>query len=250
MSHGPRQHQPTPSRISFRPVIEPIPLPKSQRLIITVATGNAQKILANTAGPMKSYAAKCGADFIALTNGTQDWPMAEKFRISHYARHYERILFVDADVFIRSSSPNIFDEVPAGRIAMHDDTPGLLRSSFGLDWMRLELETICESQKWQVPVAAFCLNTGVVLFDREDAGIWSPPSLPFPTFHCAEQDIVQIRSAATERVFFLHEKWNWQWWSNLEFAGIEHANFIHLAGMSQAHPNMQIPLLRALALTP
>ena len=133
---------------------------------------------------------------------------------------------------------------------MHDDTPGLLRSSFGLDWMRLELEAVCKSQNWDVPVAAFCLNTGVVLFEKEDAGIWAPPRHPFPTFHCAEQDIVQIRSAATDRVFFLHEKWNWQWWANLEFAGIEHANFIHLAGMSQFQPTMQVPLLRALALTP
>lgn len=249
MSHHSQQRG-VPPLIAYRATEDPVPSPRSKRLIITVATGDAQKILANTAGSMKNYAIRCGADFIALTNSTQEWPLAEKFRIAHYAKFYERTLFLDADVFVRSSAPDIFDEVPAGRIAMHDDTPGLLRSSFGLDWMRLELETICASQQWPVPLAAFCLNTGVVLFDKKDADIWAPPLRPFPTFHCAEQDIVQIRVAASGRLFSLHEKWNWQWWDNLEFAGIEYANFIHLAGMSQAHPKMQIPILRALSLTP
>jgi len=236
--------------VSFRPVVEPTPLPKSKRLIITIATEISQKILAETAESMKRYAAKCGADFIAITNCTQDWPLAEKFRLAHYAGYYERVLFLDSDVFVRNSAPNIFEEVPAGVVAMHDDTPSLLRSGNGVEWLRSELEIICKSQKWSPQMAAFCLNSGVVLFDGADAGIWSPPEYPFPTFHCAEQDVVQIRAAATNRIFFLNEKWNWQYWVNPTLAGIEHAHFVHLSGMSQSNPTMQIPILRALALTP
>jgi hypothetical protein len=249
MSYGHNKHQGTPLT-AYRPWVDPIPRPQSKRLIITVATGNAQKILAHTAGPMKRYASKCGADFIALTTSTQAWPLAEKFRISHYAKYYERVLFLDADVFIKSSATDIFNEVPPGRIALHDDTPGLLSSAHGLDWIRTELEIVCGSQRWPIPMVAYCLNSGVVLFDGVDADLWSPPVHPFPTFHCAEQDIVQFRATATDRLFLLHEKWNWQWWANTEFAGIEYASFVHLAGMSQAYPNMQIPMLRALALTP
>lgn len=249
MSYGPNKLQRS-LMTTYRPWVDPIPHPKSKRLVITVATGNAQKILAHTAGPMQRYAAKCGADFIALTNGTQDWPLAEKFRISHYAKHYERSLFLDADVFVRSSATDLFSEVPVGMIALHDDTPSLLASLHGLDWLRDELEMVCGSQRWPIPMSVYCLNSGVVLFDGADAHIWSPPIHPLPSFHCAEQDIVQVRATATDRLFLLHEKWNYQWWAHTDFAGVEHANFIHLAGMSQGHPTMQIPLLRALALTP
>jgi hypothetical protein len=230
--------------------MEHVPLPESKRLIITVATGQAQKILANTVTQMKAYAVKCGADFMSLTNETQTWPLAEKFRIAHYAKYYDRTLFLDADVFVRSSAPDIFEEVPVGRVALHDDTLKLLASAHGLDWVRTELGFVCETQQWKTPLVPYCLNSGVVLFDRNDADIWSPPIHPFPTFHCAEQDMVQYRATATSRLFLLHEKWNWQWWANLNFEGIENANFIHLAGMSQAYPSMQIPVLRALALAP
>lgn len=249
MSYGANKSQ-SQGLTSFRHHVEPVPHAKSKRLVITIATGSSQRILAETAGPMKRYAERCGADFIAITNGTQAWPLAEKFRIAHYARHYERVLFLDADVFVRGSSPDIFEEVPAGRVAMYDDTPSLLRSDQGLDWLREELEIVCESQRWSRPTAAFCLNSGVVLFDGADAGIWSPPEHPFPTFHCAEQDIVQVRSTATDRLFFLNEKWNWQFWANPTLAGIENAHFVHLSGMSQSLPIMQIPILRALNLAP
>lgn len=227
-------------------MLEP-PVIGGDRLVITVATGKAQELLAHTLPRFRAYAEKVGADFIALTNTTQTWPLAEKFRVAHYAANWNRTLYVDADVFVRSSAPDIFEAVPVGTVGIYDDTPGLLGKHYGLDWLTKELAAISESQGWSMPLATSCLNSGVVVCDRKDANIWMPPEREFPLLHCSEQNIVQTR-VQQRVVSYLSEHWNFQWWANPKFEGIEHAHFIHLAGMSKKVPDMPIPILRALAL--
>jgi hypothetical protein len=234
---------------SFKPVAEPAVHPSKPLLIITVGTARAQSILALTMPAMQAYAARVGADFIALTNQTQSWPLAEKFRVAHYAKAYQRTLFVDADVLIRSTAPDIFKAVHPRRIGIYDDTPGLLSGLGGLDWIAIEMEAIRESQGWKPLNTASCLNSGVVLTSGKDSDIWSPPESPFPLTHCAEQHIVQCR--VMERpIQRLDAAWNYQWREHRDFAGIEHAHFVHLAGLSQANPEITPALIRALTLIP
>ena len=228
-------------------MLEP-PVIGGDRLVITVATGKAQELLAHTLPRFRAYAKKVGADFIALTNTTQTWPLAEKFRVAHYAANWNRTLYVDADVFVRSSAPDIFEAVPVGTVGIHDDTPMLLGKHYGTEWLTKELAAITESQGVPMPLVTVSLNSGVVVCDRKDAGIWIPPQSEFPLLHCSEQNIVQGRVQQCD-VHYLEQAWNFQWWANQKFEGIEHAYFVHLSGMSKQMPDMMVPLLRALALT-
>jgi hypothetical protein len=239
----------SPKRItSFRPVMERPVTPQSERLIITVGTGKSQALLAVTLPAMRDYAARVGADFIALTNPTQDWPLAEKFRVSRFASQWLRTLYLDADVFVRSTAPDIFDAVPVAHVGMLDDMPALLTGS-GVDWLDREMVELAESQGTIAAPTAICLNSGVVVCDFLSAEIWGPPDAPFPVRHCMEQNIVQTR-ALQHPIHYLPEKWNYQYWRNRDFAGVENAHFVHLSGMSQAAPDLMLPVLRALALTP
>ncbi len=71
--------------------------PKRDLLIITHATGKTFNELLEVTGPvLEEYAENVGADFVALTNATQQWWGLEKFRVLEFARHYERTLYIDA----------------------------------------------------------------------------------------------------------------------------------------------------------
>ena len=234
---------------SFTPPVEREIQPTSSRLLITVGVGGAREILKLSSPSMRAYAARIGADFLALTNCTQDWPLAEKFRIGHYARRYERILFVDADVFIRSDAPDVFATVPPGSIAMHDDMFDLERmggSPGGSCWIESEIRSLGESQGVKIPRA--CLNSGVVVFDGKDADIWNAPPKPFPITHCSEQHWIQYQAINKGRLFSLPTEFNWQFWANPDFRGIEDSHFVHLAGVGERCPEMAQPLMRALCL--
>lgn len=234
---------------TFVQPLEQFTPPVKRRLVITVATGNSREML-KTSGPyMLAYADRIGADFLALTNRTQEWPLAEKFRVGHYARRYERVLFVDADVFIRPDAPDIFATVPPGSIAMHDDLFDLEHMGGGPGgsrWIESEIRSLGESQGVRIPRA--CLNSGVVVFDSKDADIWNAPPRPFPITHCSEQHWIQYQAINKGRLFSLPTEFNWQFWSNPDFRGIEDSHFVHLAGVGERCPEMALPLMRALCL--
>jgi hypothetical protein len=124
--------------------IEPDWKPAHKRLLITVATGKSSAVARITRPAMETYARFIGADFVTLDNRTQTWPLAEKFRIGHFASRYERTLYLDADVFVRDCAPDIFETVPAGAIALHND----FQEGDGTipPWLQKENESLSKSQ--------------------------------------------------------------------------------------------------------
>ena len=99
-----------------------------------------------------------------------------------------------------------------------------------------------------VKIARACLNSGVVVFDGKDADIWDAPPKPFPLTHCTEQHWVQFQAINKGRLFSLPTEFNWQFWANPDFRGIEDSHFVHLAGVGERCPEMAQPLMRALCL--
>jgi len=119
---------------------------------------------------MGMYAKRIGADFVAITKSAQDWWGLEKFRVHPFAQAYERTLYVDADVFLTEETPDLFEVVPAGHVAMHDDWSQL--PSF--EWVFEERRNILQSQELPMDNSKSVLNTGVVMCDRKHASIWNP----------------------------------------------------------------------------
>ncbi len=153
--------------------------PKRDLLIITIATGKTFNELLEVTGPvLEEYAENVGADFVALTNATQQWWGLEKFRVLEFAKQYERTLYIDADVILRDSAPNLFELVPRGYVAMHDDWPHLP----SYDWLWSERAAILGSQGRPMDRMETAWNTGIVLCDRDQADIWQPP-LPHSCHH-------------------------------------------------------------------
>ncbi len=95
----------------------------------------------------------------------------EKFRVLEFARQYERTLYIDADVILRESAPDLFELVPRGYVAMHDDWPHLP----SYDWLWSERAAILGSQGRPMDRMETAWNTGIVLCDRDQADIWQHP---------------------------------------------------------------------------
>ncbi len=197
------------------------------RIVCTVATGGAADLLEATEPLMRRYASKVGADFHAFTGPAGAYPLADKFRVHHLTSRYDRLLFVDADALIHPDTPDLFEQVPAGVVAVFDDAPYV-----SVPFKPLIAE-VAESQGL-THTRDRVLNTGVVLWKRDQPG-WQPPTKPLPTNHVSEQCWVQINIERNNLpIHLLPREWNHQWWSDRSLEHADRAHILHLAGMSQS----------------
>ena len=186
----------------------------SDRLLITVAIGEeALEIFSLTEPYLRAYARKCNAQFIVLKNRTQNWWGLEKFRVQHFSKFFERTLFLDCDLVVTADAPDLFDIVPEGYVALHDDWDRLTIR----DFVEIDAKIFRETQS-RPYLDARVFNSGVVLFDREHSNIWEPPPRPFGVTHTSEQAWVEqnIRHSKYP-LYFLGEEWNNQYWFGEDF---------------------------------
>ncbi len=161
--------------------------------VITMAIGyEAQQIFELTGPKMVEYADKCKADFHVITDDqSPSYRLANKFRLATLAENYERVLFLDADVWVRSGTPNIFATHSKGYVWMHSDITKHQNDSLLAEAKKTATEQ--QVPEWSPKV----LNSGVVLFDGSDRAIWQAPKMPFAPRHLAEQMWVEHQAIAT-----------------------------------------------------
>lgn len=211
---------------------EPPPLvlrPQSSSVVVTVAVGERARELHAITGPTQAgYARAIGADYLVITDATQSWPLAEKFRVAEVVGAYERTLYLDVDVVVRASAPSIWDELPPGSIGIHDDTP----------WVKLDLfvaeKTRIARALGQTPFLDGVWNSGVVVCSRDQESLWQFPAAPIPISHCAEQHVVELNCRrGAWPIKHLDRRWNWQWWIDRECRHLDGVYMAHLAGLGQ-----------------
>lgn len=198
---------------------------RSDRLVITIATGAKYIELLDVVRPsMEAYAAKCGADFLALTNQKCSHWHLEKFRVNEFAKQYEQTLYLDADCIIKPECEDLFSLYPDS-VAMHDDLQANTEVA-DLVWARAELSAVLSSQGVKPYELQRIVNSGVVLCtDRQNP--WTPPTLTLPGSHCAEQFWVDHQAGPECK--FLPIEFNTQYWMKGFFDKIDAAKIVHLA---------------------
>jgi len=205
------------------------PLPATRKLaVITLAVGQKSLNQHALTGPqMAAYAERCDADYHVITDDQHpSYPLANKFRLKTLAENYERVLFLDADVWVRSSAPNIFEQFDAANVWMHADRSHQSNyNSFVKDY------ALIAKQQQVDPIADYdCFNSGVVLFSQQHLAIWSEPPLPAPKQFLTEQIWIEynLRRSGV-MVGKLPTEWNTQRWFK-DFKQREAAaHFVHLA---------------------
>jgi hypothetical protein len=217
-------------------VIGPPPdlTPRSDRLVCTVAVGPSGEAMLKATGPlMQRYAAKVGADFLAITGDPLNpgYPLADKFRLHHLTPHYKRLLFVDADALIHPDAPDLFALVPRG-VAIRDDAAEVGDRAYLAEAFR---KTLASQGLPFAQDGGRVLNSGVVLWGRDTSDVWRPPPRPLPAgLHVAEQCWVH-HSVLRYQMYALDRQWNYQWWTDRKLEGVGPARpwILHMAGLSQ-----------------
>jgi hypothetical protein len=201
---------------------------KRPHAIFTLAAGQKSLDQFAITGPqMAAYADRIGADFHAITDDQQPaYPLANKFRLKTLAANYERALFLDADVWVRSTAPNVFEQFDADSIWMHADR----EHQANRDSLVTNYITIAKQQHVPPILDYDCLNSGVVLFSQQHLSLWSEPPLPAPKQFLTEQIWIEynIRRQSIP-IRLLPTEFNTQWWFPDFKSRESSANFLHLA---------------------
>lgn len=192
---------------------------QKNKAIVTIAVGQDYKQLLEITGPThRTYAERVGADYIQLTNQLYaDWKQ-EKFRAGIVGDQYDQTLFVDCDVVVRKSCPDLFQ---VNGIYIHDDREKLRMTH----WCEGDIARVAASQQVEPWPYLRCLNSGCFTFSRTE-NPWVMPLHPFHDSHCAEQWWVDRHIKSWTR---MDSKNNWQWWFHDFWDGVDDANVVHLA---------------------
>ena len=105
------------------------------KLIITLCSGQIFQEIARLTYPgLKDYAKMVGADLLLMEGiASHSHLMYRKFDIlNEFDRGYERILYVDLDVVIKPSAPDLFEQIPESHIGMFDESRYNIRSKASL----------------------------------------------------------------------------------------------------------------------
>lgn len=216
--------------------------PRSRLAVVTVASGaKTQELFAVSRPLMESYAARVGADLVILDQpGPAAWPMGAKFAIHRALERYGRIFYVDADVVLRPSVPNMFEAVPRDKIALWSDLADVLRGGGGFvdEFVRFR-ETMGFSNKPPFRLPAYW-NTGVFVASREHLPFFEPPAphVEIPILHCAEQHwFVSQLLDGNAPVMDMPREFNWQWWADPDFAArpVPREAILHFSGWTGPH---------------
>jgi hypothetical protein len=191
-----KKPEPPPARknpkLVYPVAVKPAEGPRSgPRLLLSAAVGaNGKKWLEITRPLMETYAAKCGAAFEVITDGDESYPLGEKWRIAEYLGRYDRVVFLDADVVVAPDTPDLFNLVPSTHVGVRDDWPwSCVQSGTNVlrAWLDPEIRAIRKAANRPGPLLSTVYNTGVLVLSSQHAGLFDPPKVPLPKFHCTEQ---------------------------------------------------------------
>lgn len=204
--------------------------------VATLSVGDQGREMLEISGPLlKAYADRIGARYHVFRVAESEFPCGEKFRVRDAVAHYDRTIFLDADVIVSPNCPSLFDVVPPGHVSAHDDAVvgarhGVLASA------QRESDILCDSQGRARRKVDKCYNSGVLVLDREHAGFFDPPTKPFPHSHCMEQwwEWLNVLEYGY-KTFDLPSVFNYQWWYDRRMPSIRERPDVmirHFSGMS------------------
>lgn len=216
-----------------------IPTPKSDYAVCVIpANESAMGLLDITRDSIKSYAKKCGADYIELTGDQHpDWPMANKYRVHNVSSVYEKTLYLDCDVLVTEDAPDIFQSTPNDAISAYDEYEDW-EVKHNVGWIKNEQEMIFrkvlgdEYTSKYIKNGAFLepksmINGGVLVIPKKLADYFQQPNEQYPKKWCFDQNLLTLL-LPKDKLFKLDKKYNCTYNSNTFYSSHKEAYFIHV----------------------
>lgn len=194
---------------------------------VIAANDPAMELLEVSRDSIKSYAKKCGADYIELTGDQcEDWPIGNKFRLYGVTSVYKKTVFFDCDTVIRHNTPNLFTITPDDKISAYDEYHDWKDKK----WIINQYETINKvfEKPFDVNVPKFMINSGVLVIPNSCHEYYKQPSEPYPKIWCFDQQYLSM-CLPDDKFFRLDRRWNntfatIDFWDYIESSYIFHIN--------------------------
>lgn len=144
---------------------------KVRRAVITLAIGEGYQQLALHTHPLfKRYADRCNADFISIERpkltDTLKLVTYEKLQVWDVLDgRYDQVLFVDTDIVLLPTAPNVFDLCPPGTFAAANEEGYSMSGAH----KRITQDQL-GSVEWNAPY----FNSGVMLFSPQHRELFNP----------------------------------------------------------------------------
>lgn len=169
---------------------------KMKRLIYQVYTGKKSHLYDHCTASVKAYAQRIGADYecqrtpilmikpdVFVTNRSKEsyekyggfLPIYEKENAFTYFKSYDQIAIIDADIYIRETAPNIFDEIKpdvdfAGVLEREMPiTPQYDRKLANYTRMQYGMNPINKLFDWKHKAGADFYNMGMMVMNKSFA---------------------------------------------------------------------------------
>ncbi len=217
---------------------------QSQNAVATWIAGEAGRRWFSVTGPAMARYAECiRADLVVLEGYTcQPYSMANKFRVKQLfdEYHYQRVLYIDADILVTPEAEDLFELVPEDKVAILDE--GDIYDYWMLAHYRHEAIELMRSQgipsdNLDIPSPK---NAGLYLIPKPYAEALQPPSDPFPlcyrngatieqTWFCL---MLEKHAAPIHPLRFPDQ--HWLWYLDQNERSIERGQFLHFCGLQHA----------------
>lgn len=208
-------------------ILCPLPDPVNRTALIVVAPdAKTQSEFAITGKRMREYAINHSMDFVLVSDITRQTHLCgNKYAYAQVAARYEQSLWLDTDIVVDPSSPNVVEEVPIGSWGLVDDMPFMdVTAWHATEWFEmqrdLEVPRIEITRVW---------NSGVVVAPKNSYRWYYPPPGRVKNVWCAEQHWHTYCLLKDASVIDLDSKWNngypWeQWETQVDASYFNHAN--------------------------
>ena len=171
-----------------------------KQAIVSAAFGVAYQELAEVTWPsQRAYASRIGSEFITIEKrlfpgASGHW---EKLQLRSFLDAYERVLWLDCDVIVRSDCPDLFLRVPAQAIGAWDESRSGPWDYRGIivKWAGLAGLTDISYPGWH-------FNSGVLVVSRCHANLFDDPPGAFPGYELLWDQGWLNFGAARDRIAF------------------------------------------------
>lgn len=218
--------------------VDDIPTPTSDYAICVIpANQSAMDLLEVTRDSIKSYAKKCGADYIELTGDQHpDWPMANKWRVHSVTSVYKKTLYLDCDIFVKPESPNIFEITPDNQISAYDEWE-VWEGKKQTEWIQREQNVVVrktldkDTKNRLIKNGKFTanamINGGVMVIPQSLSSLYKQPETTYPRQWCFDQHYISLVLDKSQ-FHNLDKKFNLEYVREDFFDCLDDSYFIHV----------------------
>lgn len=215
---------------SFHPVSLPrIKTKKSGKRCIAVVNGDkeSEEVFDLSKSAFEKYASKTKSELIEIKEQPlESYRIGNKWLCTSLADSFEKVLYLDCDVWIQDGAADIFEAVPHGKFGAYNEL-GHVNYSV----TKAKMAEIAKDLGIYFEEPKTSLNAGVMVFDSKCHKLYSQPESEVRNSHTLDQDLLSLNVMQSPEMWEpIDEKFNWVFFRKDFWSGFGKSWFVHLAG--------------------